>query len=185
MPPLDREVVVKGFEVRVNGALRGTPHVRVIATALLGVMTLTAALRAAMEAGLDLVEADPATDPPVCKLLDFSRCEEKARPNEAKRPTETAAAAMQRAFQIRVNSAVRAPRVRVIGVDGEMLGVMTRGDALRAAIDAGLDLVEVNPKAERPVCKILDFGAYKLQEKKKAAADAKHPPDPTAPNDDE
>jgi translation initiation factor IF-3 len=47
--------------------------------------------------------------------------------------------------------------VRVIGASGEMLGVMTVAEALRAAVRAGLDLVEVNPRGSPPVCKLLDF----------------------------
>jgi translation initiation factor IF-3 len=74
----------------------------------------------------------------------------------------------QRGPQIRINHRIRVPEVRVIGADGGMLGVMTTQDALRAAQEQGLDLVEVNPKAEPPVCKILDFGKYKYEEKKKA-----------------
>jgi translation initiation factor IF-3 len=59
--------------------------------------------------------------------------------------------------------------VRVIGADGSMLGVMATHDALRQAQDLGLDLVEVNPKADPPVCKILDYGKFKYEEKKKNA----------------
>ena len=74
----------------------------------------------------------------------------------------------QRQFQIRVNHRIRVPEVRVIDANGEMLGVMATHEALRRAQEQGLDLVEVNPKAEPPVCKILDFGKYKYEEKKKA-----------------
>src|SRR5690349_20377437 len=74
----------------------------------------------------------------------------------------------QRGPQIRINHRIRVPEVRVIGADGGMMGVMTTSDALRRAQEKGLDLVEVNPKAEPPVCKILDFGKYKYDEKKKA-----------------
>ena len=59
--------------------------------------------------------------------------------------------------------------MRVIGADGSMLGVLQTHEALRMAQEQGLDLVEVNPKAEPPVCKILDFGKYKYEEKKKQA----------------
>jgi translation initiation factor IF-3 len=76
--------------------------------------------------------------------------------------------AQQRGPQIRINHRIRVPEVRVIGADGGMLGVMTTSEALRAANELGLDLVEVNPKAEPPVCKLLDFGKYKYEEKKKA-----------------
>jgi translation initiation factor IF-3 len=75
----------------------------------------------------------------------------------------------QRGFQIRVNHRIRVPEVRVIGAEGEMLGVLPTHEALKRAQEAGLDLVEVNPKAEPPVCKILDFGKYKYEEKKKTA----------------
>src|ERR1700689_1286901 len=77
--------------------------------------------------------------------------------------------AQQRGYQIRVNHRIRVPEVRVIGADGGMLGVLQTHEALRMAQEQGLDLVEVNPKAEPPVCKILDFGKYKYEEKKKQA----------------
>ncbi|MDW8245908.1 MAG: translation initiation factor IF-3 [Sandaracinaceae bacterium] len=67
----------------------------------------------------------------------------------------------------RVNNKIRAPEVRVIGTNGEMLGVMPVREALRLAREAELDLVEVNPKALPPVCKIMDFGKYKYEEKKR------------------
>ena len=59
------------------------------------------------------------------------------------------------------------PEVRVVAEDGSNLGVLPTNEALRRAQEAGLDLVEVNPKANPPVCKILDFGKYKYEEKKK------------------
>jgi len=61
------------------------------------------------------------------------------------------------------------PQVRVVGADGEMLGVMDTSDALRMARESTLDLVEVNPKAFPPVCKIMDFGKFKYEEKKRQA----------------
>ena len=69
--------------------------------------------------------------------------------------------------QIRVNHRIRVPEVRVVAEDGSNLGVLSTEQALRRAQEAGLDLVEVNPKASPPVCKILDFGKYKYEEKKK------------------
>ncbi|MBX3183249.1 MAG: translation initiation factor IF-3 [Polyangiaceae bacterium] len=74
--------------------------------------------------------------------------------------------------QIRINHRIRVPEVRVVAADGSMLGVMTTQEALRRAREEGLDLVEVNPKSMPPVCKILDFGKYKYEEKKRAS-DAK------------
>jgi translation initiation factor IF-3 len=73
----------------------------------------------------------------------------------------------QRGPQIRINNRIRVPEVRVVDDDGAMLGVLPTHEALRRAQDRGLDLVEVNPKADPPVCKILDFGKYKYDEKKK------------------
>jgi translation initiation factor IF-3 len=74
----------------------------------------------------------------------------------------------QRGIQIRVNHRIRVPEVRVIDADGSMLGVLQTHEALRKAQEQNLDLVEVNPKSDPPVCKILDFGKYKYEEKKKA-----------------
>jgi len=69
--------------------------------------------------------------------------------------------------QQRVNNRIRVPEVRVIDEKGDMLGVLQTQDALRRARDLGLDLVEINPKANPPVCKILDYGKYKYDEAKK------------------
>jgi len=69
--------------------------------------------------------------------------------------------------QIRVNRRIRVPEVRVVAEDGSNLGVVPTEQALSRALSLGLDLVEVNPKASPPVCKILDFGKFKYEEKKK------------------
>jgi translation initiation factor IF-3 len=61
------------------------------------------------------------------------------------------------------------PQVRVVSAEGEMLGVLDTSDAMRRAREAGFDLVEVNPKAFPPVCKIMDFGKFKYEEKKRTA----------------
>jgi translation initiation factor IF-3 len=68
---------------------------------------------------------------------------------------------------LRINREIRAPKVRVIGADGSQVGVMTVPQALQAAEEAGLDLVEVSPNAEPPVCKIVDYGKYRYQQTKK------------------
>ncbi len=67
----------------------------------------------------------------------------------------------------RTNERIRIPEVRVVGPAGEMLGVMETSKAIRMAREAELDLVEVNPKAAPPVCKIMDFGKFKYEEAKK------------------
>lgn len=69
----------------------------------------------------------------------------------------------------RVNERIRVPEVRVIGPDGEMLGILQTREAYLYARERELDLVEVNPKAHPPVCKVMDFGKYKYEEKKKQA----------------
>lgn len=69
--------------------------------------------------------------------------------------------------QVRINHRIRVPEVRVVAEDGSNLGILATDEALRRAQEVGLDLVEVNPKAAPPVCKILDFGKFKYEEKKK------------------
>lgn len=59
------------------------------------------------------------------------------------------------------------PEIRVIGPEGEQLGILATREALALAIEQGLDLVEVAPTAQPPVCKILDYGKYKYDESKK------------------
>ncbi|MEN2495013.1 MAG: Translation initiation factor IF-3 [Hyphomicrobiaceae bacterium hypho_1] len=68
-----------------------------------------------------------------------------------------------------MNDAIRVREVRLIDFEGENHGVVQLEDAIKRAMDAGLDLVEVSPDAKPPVCKILDYGKYKYQEQKKAA----------------
>ncbi|MDO4781177.1 MAG: translation initiation factor IF-3 [Candidatus Saccharibacteria bacterium] len=65
-----------------------------------------------------------------------------------------------------MNGAIRARELRVIGSDGEQLGVMSLRDARRAAEEAGLDLVEISPDATPPVAKIIDWGKYQYQKMK-------------------
>ncbi|MEQ8602180.1 MAG: translation initiation factor IF-3 [Marivibrio sp.] len=67
----------------------------------------------------------------------------------------------------RVNEEIRVPEVRVIDSEGEQLGILSIADAIAAAEEAGLDLVEVSPTAKPPVCKILDYGKFKYEQQKK------------------
>ena len=67
----------------------------------------------------------------------------------------------------RVNERIRAPEIRLIGADGENIGVITPDRAMVLAEEAGLDLVEISPNAEPPVAKIMDFGKYKYETQKK------------------
>jgi translation initiation factor IF-3 len=69
--------------------------------------------------------------------------------------------------EYRVNERIRAKEIRVIGDNGEQLGVMTVRDALQVARDRSTDLVEVAPTAQPPVCRLLDFGKFKYEQAKK------------------
>ena len=64
----------------------------------------------------------------------------------------------------RVNYKIRVPQVRVLDANGNMMGVMATRDAMRIAEDRGLDLVEITPTANPPVCKIMDYGKFKYEE---------------------
>lgn len=68
----------------------------------------------------------------------------------------------------RINEAIRASELRVIGESGEQLGIMSRSEALKKAEEAGLDLVEISPNADPPVAKIVDWGKYQYQKMKEA-----------------
>jgi translation initiation factor IF-3 len=70
----------------------------------------------------------------------------------------------------RINDQIDVPEVRLIADSGEMLGVVSLREAIARADDAGLDLVEVSPTAQPPVCKILDYGKFKYEAQKKANA---------------
>ncbi|MCX8506831.1 MAG: translation initiation factor IF-3 [Alphaproteobacteria bacterium] len=67
----------------------------------------------------------------------------------------------------RVNEEITIAQLRLVDQDGEMMGVVSRHEALEKAAAAGLDLVEVAPNADPPVCKILDYGKYKYEEQKR------------------
>jgi translation initiation factor IF-3 len=69
----------------------------------------------------------------------------------------------------RMNDQIRAEKIRVVDGDGEMRGVMTVREGIALAEEYGLDLVEVSPNADPPVCKVLDHGKYKYELQKKAA----------------
>jgi translation initiation factor IF-3 len=69
---------------------------------------------------------------------------------------------------VRINREIRAKEVRVIDPDGKQLGILPVYEALRQAATVELDLVEVSPKSEPPVCRIMDYGKFKYQQSKKA-----------------
>jgi translation initiation factor IF-3 len=70
--------------------------------------------------------------------------------------------------KFRVNQLIKVPKVFLIGEDGEQFGDTPTSEALRMADEAGLDLVEVNPTAEPPIVKIMDYGQFKYEREKKA-----------------
>ena len=69
----------------------------------------------------------------------------------------------------RINDRIRAPEIRLIGAEGENVGVVTPARAMAMAEEAGLDLVEISPNAVPPVCKIMDFSKFKYEQQKKEA----------------
>jgi translation initiation factor IF-3 len=71
---------------------------------------------------------------------------------------------MQKTAENRINDRIRSPNVRLIGADGSQVGIVSLSQALGAAQDAGLDLVEIAPNADPPVCKVMDYGKFKYQE---------------------
>ena len=70
---------------------------------------------------------------------------------------------------VRINASIRAPELRVVGAEGENLGVISLKEALGIAQKAGLDLIEVSPKANPPVAKIMDYGKFQYDQQKKAS----------------
>lgn len=73
----------------------------------------------------------------------------------------------KRDLGLRMNYDIRATEVRVIADDGEMLGVFTVPEAVKIAEERGLDLIEIAPTAKPPTCKIMDYGRFKYENKKK------------------
>jgi translation initiation factor IF-3 len=69
--------------------------------------------------------------------------------------------------KVRINQNIRADELRVIGKDGENLGVISRDEAVKKAEEVGLDLIEISPKARPPVAKITDYGKFQYELKKK------------------
>lgn len=70
----------------------------------------------------------------------------------------------------RRNEDITAPKVRVVGADGDQIGIRSIADAIQIAEDTGMDLVEIAPQADPPVCRIMDWGKFRFEESKKAQA---------------
>ena len=92
---------------------------------------------------------------------------------------------------MRINREIRAPKVRLIGKDGDQVGIVNIYQALSQAQEDGLDLVEISPHAKPPVCKVIDYGKFRYQrtkrerESKKAQPQAKLKEIKVKPNIDE
>jgi translation initiation factor IF-3 len=69
--------------------------------------------------------------------------------------------------RVRINEFIKVPEVRLIGPDGQQVGIMPIKEALAMAVEAHLDLVEVAPQAAPPVCRVMDYGKFKYQQSKK------------------
>src|SRR6185437_2593932 len=74
----------------------------------------------------------------------------------------------------RINDAIRVPQIRLIGADGEQIGIKSTDEALKYAWDMNLDLVEVAPDAKPPVCRVMDYGKYRYEQEQKAKQARKH-----------
>ena len=88
----------------------------------------------------------------------------RARPGD--NLLERRAIANERAH--RINGEISAPEIRLVGVEGEQLGVVRTAEALRMAEEGNLDLVEIAPTAEPPVARLMDYGKFRYQEQKRA-----------------
>jgi translation initiation factor IF-3 len=69
---------------------------------------------------------------------------------------------------VRINGDINTPEIRLVGIEGEQLGVVPVTEALRMAEEAEIDLVEIAPTAKPPVCRLMDYGKFKYRESKKA-----------------
>lgn len=75
---------------------------------------------------------------------------------------------------MRINDRIRVPQVRVVGADGQQVGLLPTYEALEMARSAGLDLVEVSPTSRPPVCRIMDYGKFKYEQSKRTRKAKKH-----------
>ena len=74
----------------------------------------------------------------------------------------------------RINERIRVPELRLIGADGQQVGIVKRDEALAYAREQDLDLVEIAPEAKPPVCRVLDYSKYKYEQEQKRKAARKH-----------
>nr|WP_254449053.1 translation initiation factor IF-3 [Thalassococcus sp. S3] len=103
-------------------------------------------------------------DGPRVYFARLNFCNNRRKFDIARRPHN---APPQRDTGPRVNDKIRAPEIRLIGAEGENVGVVHPAKAMQLADEAGLDLVEISPNANPPVCKIMDFGKFKYEQQKR------------------
>jgi translation initiation factor IF-3 len=104
-----------------------------------------------------------STGPPEASGRDGAALDQQWRESIARPPIDT----QPNRDGPRINEQISSPSIRLIDEAGEMVGVVPRREALTRAADIGLDLVEVSPNADPPVCKILDYGKFKYEAQKK------------------
>src|SRR2546426_9360605 len=92
----------------------------------------------------------------------------RTRGHDGRSIPEVSPISMNRQPETRVNERIRVPQVRVIGDDGQQVGVLPVREALALAQSKGLDLVEVSPTARPPVCRIMDYGKFKYEQNLRA-----------------
>ena len=110
----------------------------------------------------------PATTArPRARARGLDPCRGRVRPDE---PTNQG---VHISAEPRINERIRVPEVRLVGPNGEQVGIVRIEDALRLAAEADLDLVEVAPMSKPPVCKIMDYGKFKYESALKAREDRK------------
>ena len=115
----------------------------------------------ALIASIPVVSAGPGPYFPVTLRIGYKRSTAIARRPHNAPPTRDTGP--------RVNDRIRVAEIRLIGAEGENVGVVTPAVGLQMAQDAGLDLVEISPNAAPPVCKIMDVGKFKYEQQKREA----------------
>ena len=85
--------------------------------------------------------------------------------------------------ELQINEEIRDKEVRVIGAEGEQLGIMSSRDAYNMAQEKNLDLVKIAPQAQPPVCRIMDYGKYRFEQAKREKESRKTPPGVPQPLD--
>jgi translation initiation factor IF-3 len=108
------------------------------------------------------------------QLSSFEEEEEQSLGDNSVRPRRFVEPVRPAQPSTRINEQIRVPRVRLVDSDGSQVGIKTRDEALEYAHSKDLDLVEVAPNADPPVCRIMDYGKYRYEQEQKAKTARKH-----------